>query len=156
MVLVRVLRLLGCLENVLQLPPLVLLKCLFARHTLLRLLSLKLACVAIGTTSLRLRLDLLFFLEEVGVNLENVFVKVTGLQALNCDIKVRLHYRCDIALADAEVESLNIVVVAQEPVYFGLDKDVWDYRCQVIRSYLFILEERVGLSDDLHDFLELL
>ena len=148
--------LLGCLENMLQLPPLVLLKCLFARRTLLRLLSVKLASAAIGTTSLRLRLDLLFFLEEVGINLENVFVKVTGVQALNCDIKVRLYYRCDIALTDAEVESLNIIVMAQESVDFGLDKDVWDYRCQVIRGNLFILEERVGLSNDLHDFLELL
>ena len=96
----------------LQLPPLVLLKCLFARHTLLRLLSLNLACVAISTTSLRLRLDLLFFLVEVGIDLENMFIKVTGLQALNCYIKVRLYYRCDITLTHTEMESLDIVVMA--------------------------------------------
>ena len=148
--------LLGCLENMLQLPPLVLLKCLFARHTLLRLLSLKLAAVAIGTTSLRLRLDLLFFLEEVRINLKNMFVKVTGFQALNSDIKVRLYNRCNITLAHTEMESLNIVVMAQKSVNFGLDQDVWDYCCQVVSSNLFIFEERVGLSNDLHDFLELL
>ena len=113
----------------LQLPPFALLKSLFAWHTLLRLLSLKLACVAIGTTSLRLRLDLLFFLEEVWIDLENMFIKVARLQALNRDIKVCLYYRYDIALAHTEVESLNVVVMAQKSVNFGLHKDVRDYCC---------------------------
>ena len=148
--------LLGCLENMLQLPPLVLLKCLFARRTLLRLLSVKLASAAIGTTSLRLRLDLLFLLEEVRINLKDMFVKVTGFQALDCNIKVRLYNTSDIALTHTEMKGLDIVVVAQESVYFGLYEDVWYYCCQVISSDLFIFKERVGLSNDLHDFLELL
>ena len=49
MVLVGVLRFLGCLENVLQLPALVWLKGLFAQ-TLLGLLFLELACVAFPLT----------------------------------------------------------------------------------------------------------
>ena len=146
--LVGVLRLLGCLENVLQ--------GLFARHTLLGLLFLELAGVAIGPTSLRLRLDLLFFLEEAGIDFENMFIKVIGLQALNCDIKVRLHHRSDITLTHAEMESLNIVVMAEESVDFGFNQNVGDYCCQMICCDLLIFKERVRLSNDLNHFMELL
>ena len=81
--LVVVLRLLGCLEYMLQLPRLLLLGKgrLFAQHAFLGLLSLDLAGVAIGATSLRLRLDFPLFFEEVGVHLENMLVKVAGLKA---------------------------------------------------------------------------
>ena len=80
--LVVVLRLLGRLEYMLQLPRLLLLgKGLFAQHAFLGLLSLDLAGVAIGATSLRLRLDFPLFFEEVGVHLENMLVKVAGLKA---------------------------------------------------------------------------
>ena len=54
------------------------------------------------------------------------------------------------------MERLNIVVMAEKSVDLGLHEDVGDYGCQMVCGDLFIFEERIGLSNDLHNFLELL
>ena len=67
-----------------------------------------------------------------------------------------MHDRNDITLTNAEMERLNIVMMAEKSVNLGLHEDVGDYGCQMVCGDLFIFEERIGLSNDLHHFLELL
>ena len=62
-----------------------------------------------------------------------MLVEVRGLEASHGDVKVGLHHRGDVSLVHAEVESLNVVVVRQDPVYFCFHEDVRDDRRQVVR-----------------------
>ena len=54
------------------------------------------------------------------------------------------------------MERLDIVVVRQDAIDLGLDKDVGDDCGEMVSCDLLVLVERVRLLNDFHDFLELL
>ena len=51
------------------------------------------------------------------------------------------------------MERLDVVVVGQDAIDLGLDKDVWDDCGEMVSCDLLVLVERVRLLNDFHDFL---
>ena len=107
-------------------------------------------------TRLVFSFDFFFIFEEVRIDFQYVLIEVSGFEASHRDVEVRLHDRGYITLVHTEVERLNVVVVGENPLDFGLDEHVGDDCRQVISGDLFVQVERVGLLDDFHDLLELL
>jgi len=96
------------------------------------------------------------FLEEIRFHLQDVLIKVGGLETGHCDVKICLHDGGNVTLVDAVVESLDVVVMWKDPVDFGLYKDIWNYCRKMISCNLFVFVERIRLFDNFHDFLKLL
>ena len=100
--------------------------------------------------------QLLFFLEEKGIDFKDVLVEIVRLETCHGDVQIGLHDRRNVTLVHTEMERLNIVVVRQNSVDFGLDEHVRNDCGQVICSDLLVLVQRVRLLNDFHHFLELL
>ena len=107
-------------------------------------------------TCLVFSFNLFFLFKEVWIDFQYVLIEVSRFEASHRDVQVRLHDRGYITLVYTEVERLNVVVVGENPLDFGLDEHVGDNCRQVISSDLLVQVERVGLLDDFHDLLELL
>ena len=114
---------------------------------------LQLSGRAICSTCFRLCVQICLFFKELRIGFKYVLVEISGVEASHGDIEISLNNRCYVTLIHAEMERLDVVIVRQDPVYLGLDQDVWNDCRQVICCYLLIQVEGVGLLDNLHHFL---
>jgi hypothetical protein len=96
------------------------------------------------------------FHEKFRFYLQYVLIKVSRLETSHGDIQVGLHDRGDVALVYTIVECLDVIVVRENPIDFGLYKDVGDDCRQMVSCDLLVLVQGIRLFNDFHDFLELL
>ena len=57
-----------------------------------------------------------------------MLIKVITLQSRDRNINVRVDNRNLVALIDAEVERLDVIVMREDTFNFCLDEDVWNER----------------------------
>lgn len=57
-----------------------------------------------------------------------MLIKVITLQSRDRNINVRVDDRNLVALIDAEVERLDVIVMREDTFNFCLDEDVWNER----------------------------
>lgn len=75
-------------------------------------------------------------------------IEVRRHQASDRDVKVRAYNGDDAAHIHAVVECSHVVMMGEESIDFGLDKDVGDCRRQRISVNLLVLVELIGLLND--------